>query len=118
MVPIKILGINTQALLDTGSITNLFSSRLCDLLALRPKKSGKSIKVADESMDPTCGTLNALPISFGEHSFEMDCIVVDDMPVQMIIGLPTLEKLEARIDMDHNGVTVNIEGREVQLSFE
>lgn len=59
---IDILGVNIKAVLNTGAISNLLSSRLCDLLALRPETSGMSIKVADKSMPPTCGKLNALRI--------------------------------------------------------
>lgn len=47
----------------------------------------------------------------------MEFLVVDDKPVDVLIGSPTLEKLEARLDMGHNFVTVTIDETEVQLGF-
>lgn len=118
VLPIKILWISKQVLFDTGATSNDLSSRLCVFLAWRPENSGKCIKVGDGSMALICGTLIALSILFAENSSVLKLLVVDDMAVDIIIGMPTLVQLEARIDMGHNAVAVTIERREVQTSFE
>lgn len=117
-VPIKIFETHIQALLDTGAVPNLVSRQLCEQLCVKPEKSEKSIKVADGSMAPTCENLKEIPIFFGGHPISLDFLVVYETPVDMIIGSPTLEKLEARIDMGHSYVTATIDGVDVQLSFE
>lgn len=40
------------------------------------------------------------------------------MPVDMIIGTSALEKLEARVDMEHNHFRMTIERANVKLVFE
>lgn len=58
--------------------------------------------------------IRGVPISFAGKSTPMDLLVVDDMPVHVFIGSPTLEKLEARLDMGKCFVTVTIDENEVQ----
>lgn len=48
----------------------------------------------------------------------LDFLVIDEMPVDVIISSPTLEPLEAKLDMRHRYVTVKINETWVQLAFE
>lgn len=81
---------------------NLLPSRLCSLLSLQLEKSRKSINVADGSTSSTFGTLKGISVSFDGQAALLDILVVDEMPVDTIIGTPTLEQLKASIDMGHN----------------
>lgn len=117
-VPIKIFSNHIQALLDTGAVPSLLASQLCKQLSLKPEKSKRNIKVADGSMAPTCGTVRVIPISFGAHSALFYSLVVDEMPVDMIIGIPTLEQLETIIDIGHSYMTVTIDAMDMPLSFD
>lgn len=117
VVPIKIFGTHIQALLDSGAVSYLLSSQLCEPLCLKAEKSEGSITVADGSTAPPCRNLIEIPISFGGHPVSLDFFDVDEMSVDMIIGTPTLEQIEARIDMGHSYVTGTIDGLDIHLSF-
>lgn len=77
-----------------------------------------NIKVADEKTSKTTGVVTNVPLSFAGKSEFLEFLFVELIPVDMIIGSPTIEYLEALLNMGHNFVTITIYGAEVQLGFE
>lgn len=68
VVSVKIFGEITQALLDMDAVPSLLCSQLSGQLNLQPEKPGRSIKVADGLIAPTCRILKSVSISFGYHT--------------------------------------------------
>lgn len=81
-----------------------------------PDASHRNIKVADGNTSATRGFIKNVPVSFAGKSTELEFLVVEEMPVDLITGSPTLGRLE--VDRKHNYVTINIDKSEVQLGFE
>lgn len=96
------------------------STKLAAELSLSPGKTTRNIRVANESSTVTRWTVNSVSVqvSFSNQTTENDFLVIDDIPASMISGTPTLEKLEAMLNLFHNYFTRKIGNDEVQLLFE
>ena len=60
--------------------------------------------MADGANAPCLGSLHQIPTSFGELIVKLDFLVVKGTPFDLIIGLPTLEGLQACIDLNKQHV--------------
>ena len=118
VVTIRVYGTVTQALLDSGAVPNLMSSRLAESLSLRPEATTRSITVADGTKAVVCGIVHGAPVSFGGLTEPLDFLVVEGTPFDVIIGCPALEKLQACLDLGQQHVTITVNGDTVQLGFE
>ena len=118
VVTIRVCGTVTQALLDSGVVPNLMSSRLAESISLRPEDTTRSITVADGTWAVLCGIVHGAPVSFGGLTGPLDFLVVEGTPFDVIVGCPALEKLQACLDLDQQHVTITVNGDMVQLGFE
>ena len=99
LVTVRVYSTVAQALLDSSAVPNLISPKLVSHLCLTPRPSKKRITVADGGNAPCNGVLLQVPTSFGELTVNLDYLVVEGTPFDLIIGLPSLEKPQACIDV-------------------
>ena len=118
VVPVKVYSSITQALLDSGAVPNLMSASLAGVLSLAPEATTKKITVADGTNAVVRGFLTEISVSFSNFTVRLDFLVVEGTPVDIIIGCPALEMLQARLDMGEQHVTITIGDQSVQMSFE
>ena len=118
LVPVKIYSKEAQALLDSGAIPNLMSSRLSDELSLIPSPTSRQITVANGDTSQCIGTVSGVPVSFTDLVVPIDFLVVLNTPFDLIIGCPTLETMAARLDLRKQMVKLSFQGRTVHLGLE
>lgn len=116
-VTVRVYSFFAQDLLETVAVPRLMSSRLSTELKQTTEATYHNIKVADEKKSTTRGIVRNFPLSFSGKAVSLEFLVVEKIPVDIIIGSPTLESLEARLDIGHNFETVNIDGSVVQLGL-
>lgn len=63
VVSTKIVRLHTQELLDTGTVPDILSTRLCALCSLKLEKSGKGIKITDMSTALTLKSMKEVSVS-------------------------------------------------------
>lgn len=61
--------------------------------------------MADGDTSGTVGSETELSVSFDKIQVPLDFLVIDNPPFDVIIGHPTLESLQARIDLGIETVT-------------
>lgn len=88
-----IYGPQTEALLDSGALPCLMSTKLCGQLSLEPKDTSKAINVANGSSAVCKGILHDVPISFRSMSVTLDFHVNDGPHFDIVVGYTTFEKL-------------------------
>ena len=107
-----------KALLDSGEIPNLMSSRLSDELSLTPSPASRQFTVANGDTSQCIGTVSSVPVSFTDLIVPIDFLVVLNTPFDLIIGCPTLEALAARLDLRKQMVKLSFQDRTVHLGLE
>ena len=118
LIPIKMQGEYIQALLDSGAVPNLMSTEIATDLSLKIEPTTKKITVADGTMARCRGVVSDLPVHMDRIVCPMDFLVVDKPPVNVIIGMPTMETLRTRIDLGLRTVRLSFEGRTTEISLE
>ena len=108
LVTVKVYGTEAQALLDSGAVPNIILPKLASKLCLSPQPTEKHITVADGANAPCLGSLHQIPTSFGEVIVKLDFLVVKGRPFDVIIGLLTLEGLQACIDLRKQHVQMTV----------
>lgn len=63
-MPVKDYGTGSQALLDTGSDTNLISSNLETDISLTPEGTDRNVIVADGNTFTTRGVISGVTLAF------------------------------------------------------
>lgn len=107
VVPVMRYGSQIDALLDSGAVLNLISTKLCDQLSLEPKDSSK--KINSNGSSAVCkGIIYNVPIAFGGMSVPLDFLVIDGPLFDIIVGCPTLEMLHACLDLGSQQVKMRI----------
>lgn len=86
-------------------------------MTLKSEATDRNIKVADGKTSETRLVIRNVSFSFAVKAASLDFLVFEKMLVDIIIGSPTSESLEARLYREHNFVTVKIDGSVVQLVF-
>lgn len=102
VVPVQVYGTSVPALWGTDAVPNLLSSRLARDLALSRESTDRIIKVSDGSPSPPRRVVKGVPLSFAAKTASLEFLAGDDMAVDVIIGSPTMESLEAKMDMGHS----------------
>ena len=118
LVPVKIYSKEAQALLDSGAIPTLMSSRLSDELSLIPSPTSRQITVANGDTSQCIETVSRVPVSFTDLIVPIHFLVVLNSPFDLIIGCPTLETMAAQLDLRKQMVRLSFQGRTVHLGLE
>lgn len=69
------------------------STDMAALLSLVLEPASTKITVANGQKATCRGTLRTVPARFGESGIKLNFLVVDESPVDLLIGHPTMEEL-------------------------
>lgn len=97
-------------------VPTLMSSRLAKNLNLRVKETDRKITVAAGSAADCNGMVGSVPLTFDDIQIPIYLLVVEGPHFEMIVGSPTLEDLQACIDLGNHTVKIKFEGRIATLS--
>lgn len=115
---VKIGGIPARALLDSGASKTVISAELLDSLKSKGVKfhpNPSEAKSADGSAIRVLGTV-VVPIYIRHHSTVNSCLIVPDLPYEVILGIETLKGLNAVVDYSTGKIKVrDSTGVEVQF---
>lgn len=84
-------------------------------LTIPPEATTAKVKVADGSPIVVRSAVKDVPVLFGHSRTLLKFVVVDHPPIDMIIGLPTLDYIQECIEMGNHTFTVTIEEKESVL---
>jgi len=118
LVTATVRGMRIQALLDSGAVPNIISTRVTEQLDIDVTPTSRRITVADGSSTGAHGTAEGVTIRFGDMRVRVDFLVIDGPPFDLIIGCPTLEKLEAQLDFGKQVVRFHHDGASVEVGLE
>ena len=99
LTTVCVYGTEANSLLESGAVPNIISPKLVEKLSLAPKETKKHITAANGRGAACMCAPEQVPVSFGSLVSKMDFLVVAGAPFDLIIGLPSLEKIQACIDL-------------------
>ena len=118
LVEVQIYATDVPALLDTGAVPNLISAELVEHLNLLPKATRKTITTADGSNSSCIGRLRNVPITFGHITVHIDFYTIQNAPLGLIIGIPSLEEMRAVIDLGAQSVVIKQGDDSVRITMQ
>ena len=118
VVSVYVYGTQIRALLDSGAILNVMNASVASELSLSPKPTSTNITVANGQKTTCLGSIEDVPISFNGTFTSLNFLVVEGSSVDILIGYPTPEELQACIHLGHQSVGMLIGNKTVNLSLE
>ncbi len=115
LVSLRIHGFKVQALFDSGAIPDLISQEIAESLDMRILPTNKSITVANGTSSTCVGKVENVPVMFSKKRVELSFLVVDGLPFDIIVGCPTMESLETCIDLGKRCVSMQVDGKLIEL---
>jgi hypothetical protein len=103
------------ALLDSGAVPDIMSSRLARLLQLQPKSTSRNITVANGATTAGAGVLQGVNVKFGDIQVHLDFLVIENPPFDIIVGMPTMEALRTCIDTGKQLIYMTHDGKSAKL---
>lgn len=100
VVPVKIYASDSFALLDSGAVPNLISSKFVEQLNLVRKSTSKPITFLDGSNSTCMGRVCSVPITLGTLTIQLDFRLVKDAPLGTIIELLELTRMKAVLHLE------------------
>ena len=107
-----------RAWLDSGAIPNVMKASAALKLSLSPKPASTNITVANGQKKTCLGSIEGVHVSISGTVTSLNFLVVAGSPVDILIGYPTLEELQACIDLGYQSVRMVIGNRTVKMSLE
>ena len=107
-----------RALLDSGAIPNFMNASVASKLSLSPKPTSTKITVANGQKTTCLGSIEGVPVSLKGTVTSLNFLVVEGSPFDILIGYPTLEELQACIDLGHQSVKMVIGNKTSEMSLE
>lgn len=118
VVKIKVYGMDSEALMDSGAVPNLISERLCNILSLPFDRRSVGLTVADGQRASSAETISDIPVSIDSLHISMDFYVMESPPFDVIMGVPTLEALRGCLDFGLRQVSLFAGDTKAVLPFE
>lgn len=112
---IRIHGTKLFALMDSGATPNVFSPQVVKRLSLKPQETSKVVTVATGEKSKATGKLSNVPVMFDELQAEVDFIVLEDTPFDVVISRPTIKRLGGVIDLPAEVVRFDYRGQKAVL---
>eukprot|EP00172_Hildenbrandia_rubra_P002482 Plantae.Rhodophyta-Hildenbrandia_rubra.ctg3341.p1 GENE.Plantae.Rhodophyta-Hildenbrandia_rubra.ctg3341~~Plantae.Rhodophyta-Hildenbrandia_rubra.ctg3341.p1 ORF type:complete len:780 (+),score=121.43 Plantae.Rhodophyta-Hildenbrandia_rubra.ctg3341:795-3134(+) len=114
----EIFGLKIHVLLDSGAIPNIMSKTLADRLNVEVVESSRKLTVANGEGARSVGIVENLPVTFDSAPVAISFLALEATPFDLLLGMPTLVALQARMDLAAQVVTLNISGKKVILPLE
>lgn len=117
MCPVRVYGAQCLSLLDTGAVHNLISAQLLARLGVEPSPTQRIITVANGVHARCRGLVKDVPVLFAERATKIDFLAVDCVPVDALIELIDLERLQTTLDLGSQFVDFIISGKSVRIGL-
>ena len=110
-IPVKILGLRTSALIDSGASDNFISSKLVRMIAcpIHKLKQNFSVYLGDGS-PMVVDSFVRIRVSLGTLVLRM-CLRVLDMSPELVLGYPFLATFQPQIDWKLRKMTLKVRDR-------
>ena len=118
VVSVQVYGTQMRALLNSGAIYNFMNATMASRLSLSLKPTSTKITVANEQKTTCMGSIEDVLVSFNGTITSINFLIVAGAPVDILIRYPTLEELQACIDLGHQSVKMVIGNKTVKKSLE
>lgn len=109
---------DSKALLDTGTVPNLISEKVCERLSFRTDQKLLGLTVTDGERTRSIGVVLDLPIFFDNRHVSMNSGAMGSPPFDVTIGVPTLEDLRGCLGFGVQQVTLFVGDIKACLSFD
>ncbi|KAJ9064562.1 DNA damage-inducible protein 1 [Entomophthora muscae] len=116
-VEISIQKVKIKAVLDTGSLVNIVSSKLVKKLKLAPDLNYHQLYgMAGLPMTHAIGSYSALPMQFGKLLLAALAVILENKSYNLLVGTQFLRKYNGIINLKYGNLFIM--GYEVPLIFE
>lgn len=82
-----------------------------------PTETAWKVTVADGTVAVVLGCVKGIPVSFGSAKVLLHFLVVFNTPVDVIVGIPALDVLQACLDFSRQKITLVVDAEEMCLPF-
>jgi len=107
-----------KAIIDTGASVSVISNKLRKELEIPVERKSKEVLVAANGEKIVVIEETTIEIEIGERMMFIEVRVVESRDDILIIGMNTLEKLEAKINIEKSLISGIIKGEEIIISIE
>ena len=104
-----------RAWLNSRGIPNVRNASVASKLSLSPKPTSTKITVANGQKTTCLGSIEDVSVLFNGTVNSLNVLVVEGSPVDILIGNPTLEELQACIDLGHQSLRMVIRNKTVKI---
>lgn len=108
-------GTEVHAFMVTGATPNVMSPKLVTKVSLKPEYTSKVVTVATGDKSGALGKLIGIPVLLDTVRVNVDFIVLQNIPFDLVIGRPTLKRLGAVLDFPAEVVQLSYKGKEARL---
>lgn len=109
VVSVKLYRTETNAFLESGAVPNVMKSDTAARLSLMPDHTSTKITAANGQKTICRGALKSIPVTFGQSEAKLNFLVVDGFPVDLLVGYPTMEELQACLDLGNQSVRLVVD---------
>lgn len=100
LAEVQVFRSSVMILFDSGAVREVMSLRLCDRLHVVSNEARRRITTVDSREAVVVGEVSRVPVTNGESTAEISCLVVRLSPCELITGRPTMKKMRASLDFD------------------
>lgn len=105
------------ALLDTGAVPNLIYMRILREVCIDAKPTKRTITIASNENTRCVGAVKLVPVFFDGVVTKMDFFAMGVLPVDILVGMLDLERLQARIDLGGQFVEFEIDKNKGRITL-
>ena len=98
---VKINNVNFSALIDSGAALSLISSKTANMLEVDKSKINKKYKlITANKQQLKLEGITTITVTIGKLTSNQECIIVDDLSVDVLLATDFCQRLGAKIDYD------------------
>lgn len=118
MAELNLCSSESYALMDSGAIPNVFSKTMAERLCVKPEHVPRTVTVSTGDNSAVLGIIAAVLVAFVDMVVNLDLIVGDGSPFDVIIGDPAMEDLHAIINIGKRTVRFTREAHTIERTME
>lgn len=115
MCLVRVYGTECSALLHTGAVSILNLVRLLSHMGIDPSPTRRTITVSN-GVNVVCKQIGKrVPVMFSGEATNLDFLAVDEVPVDLLIGLINLDLLQATLNLGRQFVDFTINKQSIRI---